>query len=52
MRAKRNERWFEYMAGKRDYSTVYLDRSKLPPGVYLDPCPSSRDRVASEMYTQ
>ena len=43
MRAKRRERWLEYMSGKRDYSTVFQPIEDMPTGVYMDPCPNPRD---------
>jgi len=43
VRAKRRERWLEYMSGKRDYSTVFQPIEDMPTGVYMDPCPNPRD---------
>ena len=43
MKSKRNQRWLEYLAGKREWNTVYLANG--PPGVYLDPCPNPRDKI-------
>lgn len=46
MRAHRHQRFWEYVAGKRDWSSVYLE--KPAPGVYLDPCVAPRDRVHND----
>ena len=49
MRAKRRERWLEYMSGKRDYSTVFQPIQDMPTGVYMDPCPNPRDSNMRDM---
>ena len=46
MVAKRNMRWREYMAGKRDYDSVFLP---LPPaGIWRDPAPNPKDKFQQE----
>ena len=40
--AKRQERYREYLAGMRDYDSVYIKNEK--PGVWLDPGPSPKDQ--------
>jgi len=46
MMSKRRMRYREYLAGKRDYDTVFIP---LPPdGIYKDPAPAPKDKFHQE----
>lgn len=46
MHAKRNVRWREYMAGKREWDSVYI--APAPDGVWKDPFPNPKDKTSME----
>jgi hypothetical protein len=46
MMRTRNGRYYEWLAGKRDYDTVYIPMNK--PGVYRDPCASPKDLMGED----
>ena len=46
MREKRQARYREYLAGKRDWDTVYI-RQEMP-GAWKDPGPNPRDQFGTK----
>lgn len=48
MEQKRKQRYREYLAGKRDYDSVYIPICKK--GVYADPAPSPKDKTGMDAF--
>ena len=49
MKSKRRERYREYLAGLRDYDTVYIKNEH--PGVWQDPAPNPKDKFGFKVNT-
>ena len=49
MQAKRGERYREYLAGKREWDTVYIKPEV--PGAWRDPGPNPRDQFGTKFNT-
>ena len=49
MMSKRRERYREYLAGLRDYDTVYIENKY--PGAWRDPAPNPKDKMGFKIQT-